>query len=280
MPGRLAIASARIWLRSRPASALFGALARVEQGVRHFGGRPRGAQPIDGGVDGDAVQPGRDAGLLAVVGRRPHPGPQQRVLRRVLGGGRVGQHAQRRPPQPQDVAAGQSVERSPVAGGAALHQILVGLVVQHRRPHGRSQLILTRVAAASHAGACRAAGSPIGTILRAERRYANQRGKDCIKRGNGIGRGDFADGRADAGVPRLRGRQGRRAPRRGTYDPCADRPQRRRQDHVLQSAHKIPAAHPRRDRVPGPRHHRHGARHGRAARAWCAASRSPPCSRI
>ena len=50
------------------------------------------------------------------------------------------------------------------------------------------------------------------------------------------------------------------------HDPRPDRPERRRQDHLLQPADRVPAADPRHDPVQGPRHHRHEAGHGRPAR--------------
>ena len=75
------------------------------------------------------------------------------------------------------------------------------------------------------------------------------------------------DRRPDARVRRLRRRRRRRSARRDRHDPCPDRPERRRQDDLLQPADLLPAADARHDHVQGPRHHRHEAGDGRAAGA-------------
>ncbi len=49
-------------------------------------------------------------------------------------------------------------------------------------------------------------------------------------------------------------------------NPRADRPERRRQDDLLQSADEIPATDPRHHSLQGSRHHRPEARRGRAPR--------------
>ena len=103
----------------------------------------------------------------------------------------------------------------------------------------------------------------------------------CAQRNSGPRRGAVAalrrpsarrherDPTRDAGVePPLR-RAARRAEdqlqARSRRAPCADRPQRRRQDHVRQSAHRRAAAVARPRAACRPRHHRHGA--GRAGQA-------------
>ena len=68
------------------------------------------------------------------------------------------------------------------------------------------------------------------------------------------------------------------AVRRGTH-PRADRPQRRRQDHLLQPPHPLPDPDPRAHPLQRARHHRLAALRRSPASVWCARSRSRPCSR-
>ena len=51
------------------------------------------------------------------------------------------------------------------------------------------------------------------------------------------------------------------------HHPCPDRPQRRRQDHLLQPADQVPQPDARAHHLQRPRHHRHAAGRRRAARA-------------
>ena len=83
----------------------------------------------------------------------------------------------------------------------------------------------------------------------------------------------------DQGVQGLRRRQQRGpagAPRR---HPRADRPQRRRQDDLLQPADQVPDAHPGTIIFDGARHHATRSRRRSRAAASSARSRSRPCSR-
>ena len=77
------------------------------------------------------------------------------------------------------------------------------------------------------------------------------------------------DPRTDEGIRRLccgPGCQSQGAPR---PHPCADRPERRRQDHLLQPAVEVPAAVARRDPLQRQRHHL--AEAGRYRAAWARA---------
>src|SRR2546428_771848 len=75
------------------------------------------------------------------------------------------------------------------------------------------------------------------------------------------------DGGAHQGVPRVRRRQEREPARTARRDPRVDRPQRRRQDDLLQPPDPLPDADGRPDPLQGPRHHGIEAGRHRAARA-------------
>ncbi len=85
---------------------------------------------------------------------------------------------------------------------------------------------------------------------------------------------------SDEGVRRLRRREWRQSARRARHDPCADRPERRRQDHLLQPADQVPAADPRPHHLQGRRTSPRWRRPTSRGSAWCARSRSRRCSRI
>ena len=77
---------------------------------------------------------------------------------------------------------------------------------------------------------------------------------------------------------RHHGHQQRHAGPEARRAPCADRPQRRRQDHADQPADRRAGAHRRPHRAGRPGHHPAGAAPARARAAWCAPSRSTSCS--
>ena len=60
---------------------------------------------------------------------------------------------------------------------------------------------------------------------------------------------------------------------------CADRAQRRRQDHAHQPDHRHAASRRRQDLSRRCRHHRRSSPTPASSAAWCAPSRSTPCSR-
>ena len=72
---------------------------------------------------------------------------------------------------------------------------------------------------------------------------------------------------AHEGVRRLRRGERCRSARQARDHSRVDRPERRRQDHLLQSADQVSPPDTRPHRLQGPRHHRAGARRCRAARA-------------
>ncbi len=75
-----------------------------------------------------------------------------------------------------------------------------------------------------------------------------------------------------------RGQQGQSLGR-ARFDPRAHRPQRRRQDDLLQPAHEVPRAHQRHDPVQRRGTSRASARRRSRGAASSARSRSRPCSR-
>ena len=78
----------------------------------------------------------------------------------------------------------------------------------------------------------------------------------------------------------FRRRQRRQPAGRARHHPCADRAERRRQDHLLQPADQVPAADPGPHHLQGPRHHARCRRPRWRGSAWCARSRSRRCFRI
>ena len=87
------------WSGGLPATPSLLQLGRHEVGIE----RLRGLYPddVDGEVTGDRQEPGRDAAATWIVGSGVPPGPHERLLGHILGGGLVAHDRQHQAVDPR-----------------------------------------------------------------------------------------------------------------------------------------------------------------------------------
>ena len=96
-----------------------------------------GAKPVEGGIVGDAVDPGGE-GRLAFEFRERLPGFEERILSQVPGVGFVAHHGEDLAVDAGAMARDQHVEGSEVASLASFHEYGVGRIIRRVR-RGRRQ---------------------------------------------------------------------------------------------------------------------------------------------